>query len=58
MEKKNRQISGDKFDFIFGDLTDTPVSPDDNKADTDLMKFLRYIVGLGLNILVPETGKV
>jgi len=48
---------GEKFDFIFGDLTDTPVDPDESGASADIVKFLRYIVGLGMNLLVPETGK-
>ena len=55
MEKAKAR--SEKFDFIFGDLTDTPVDTDDTGASADIVKFLRYIVGLGMNLLTPNTGK-
>ena len=54
MEEAKSQ--GLKFDFIFGDLTDTPVNMDDEN-ELDLIQFLKKIVGLGMDLLVPNTGK-
>ena len=51
------QIRGETFDFIFGDLTDTPVDPGQSETSKDLWNFLKYILTLGMQLLVPESGK-
>ena len=51
------QIRGETFDFIFGDLTDTPVDPGQSETSKDLWNFLKYILTLGMQLLVPENGK-
>ncbi|TRY68607.1 hypothetical protein TCAL_04573 [Tigriopus californicus] len=44
-----------KFDFIFGDLTDTPVST--TPRDESVWAFLKMILDMGVNLLKPNTGK-
>ena len=56
--KPENYFSGEKFDFIFGDLTDTPVDPEENASSKDLLNVLNNIVSLALSLLAPETGKV
>ena len=51
------KVRGEKFDFIFGDLTDTPVDPGNTETSKDIWNFLRYILTLGMQLLVPNTGK-
>jgi hypothetical protein len=49
------KASDKKFDFIFGDLTDTPVST--GPRDSDVWQFLKTILEMGVNLLKPNTGK-
>jgi len=44
-----------KFDYIFGDLTDTPVST--GPRDADVWQFLKTILEMGVNLVKPNTGK-
>lgn len=48
---------GEKFDFIFGDLTDIPLDPEHSKASKDTWDFLRSILTLGMQLIIPNTGK-
>lgn len=50
------QESGKKFDFVFGDLTDTPVS-DAEKNSNDTWLFLKEILDLGTSVMKPECGR-
>ncbi len=51
-EMKRLKEKGDKFDFIFGDLTDTPVlDDDDDKA------FSRAVLENALGLLKPSGGR-
>ncbi len=52
---KNCVGTGKKFDYIFGDLTDTPVST--KPRDSDVWKFLATILELGMSLLKPNTGR-
>jgi len=52
---KDCQKQGKKFDYIFGDLTDTPVST--HPRDDDKWIFLSTILELAVSILVPQKGK-
>ena len=38
-------------------MTDTPVDPGDTETSKDIWNFLRYILTLGMQLLVPNTGK-
>lgn len=49
------QAKGKQFDYIFGDMTDVPVST--TPRDRDLWQFLSTILELATTLLVPETGK-
>lgn len=44
-----------EFDYIFGDLTDTPVST--GPRDSDLWQFLGTILELGVGLLRPNSGR-
>ena len=44
------------FDFVFGDLTDTPVNAG-LEATTDTWNFLKYILDLVVQLIKPGTGK-
>jgi len=52
---KDCQKQGKKFDYIFGDLTDTPVSTQPRDEDTWI--FLSTILELAVGVLTPKTGK-
>ena len=39
------QSTGQKYDYIFGDLTDTPVS--NNARDNSIWEFLKSIITMG-----------
>lgn len=45
---------GKQFDYVFGDLTDVPISP---TPRGQLWDFLRTILGLGIQCVRPGTGK-
>lgn len=45
---------GKQFDYVFGDLTDVPISP---TPRGQLWDFLRTILGLGMQCVKPGTGK-
>ena len=47
------QKSGKKYDYVFGDLTDTPVSTTAER-DQDLWEFLRSIISMGVRVLKPD----
>ena len=51
----NFQSKGKTFDYIFGDLTDTPITT--KPRDEDLWNFLSTILEQGMKVLKPETGK-
>ena len=38
-------------------MTDTPVDPGQSETSKDLWNFLKYILTLGMQLLVPESGK-
>lgn len=52
---KEATAAGKKFDYIFGDLTDTPVST--SERDDDIWNFLKTIIGMGVQLLEPNKGK-
>merc|ERR1712004_12765 len=52
---KDCLAKGKKFDFIMGDLTDTPIST--KPRDEDLWNFLSTILDLAMKVLKPVTGK-
>lgn len=52
---KDCQASEKKFDYIFGDLTDTPVST--GPRDSDLWQFLKLIMEMAVLLIKPNTGK-
>jgi len=52
---KDCEAKGKKFDYIFGDLTDTPIS--NKKPHEDQWIFLGTVLELGMSILKPLTGK-
>lgn len=45
---------GKKFDFVFADLTDVPISP---TPRGELWDFMRTIMNQGTKLLKPDTGK-
>ena len=49
------QAKGKSFDYIFGDLTDTPITT--RKPSEDEWIFLSTILELGMSVLKPLTGK-
>ena len=49
------QSEGKKYDYIFGDLTDTPVAT--TARDTLIWEFLRSIISMALDCLKPVTGR-
>ena len=49
------QAKGKSFDYIFGDLTDTPITT--RKPCEDEWIFLSTILELGMSVLKPLTGK-
>lgn len=55
------KASGTRFDFVFGDLTDTPVHHEDQATDLatsdPTWSFLRAIIGRGLELIKPESGR-
>ena len=51
----NFQSEGKKYDYIFGDLTDTPVAT--TARDNDIWEFLRSIISMGVDCLKPVTGR-
>ena len=51
------QANGETFDFVFGDLTDTPLDAGSSEAAKDTWKTLQYILGLGVQLIKPNTGK-
>jgi len=52
---KDCQAKGKTFDYIFGDLTDTPITT--KPRDEDCWIFLSTILELGMSVLKPLTGK-
>jgi spermine synthase len=46
------QCLGKKYDYVFGDLTDTPVST--TSEDKSLWTFLETIISLGTQLLKPS----
>ena len=38
-------------------MTDTPVDPGNSETSKDIWNFLRYILTLGMQLIVPNTGK-
>ena len=50
-----RQSEGKKYDYIFGDLTDTPVAT--TARDNDIWDFLRSIILMGVDCLKPVSGR-
>ena len=53
------QATNLKFDYIFGDLTDTPVASDDDEdtsGSNDVWRFLRSIMEQALDLL--EVGRL
>lgn len=52
---KDCQAKGKSFDYIFGDLTDTPITT--KKPCEDCWIFLSTILELGMSVLKPLTGK-
>lgn len=57
------QSSGEKFDIIFGDLTDTPVlvreedQEEGEDAELDVWRFLRRVLESALELLDQEHGR-
>ena len=49
------QAKGKQFDYIMGDLTDTPIST--KPRDEDLWNFLSTILDLAMKVLKPVTGR-
>ncbi len=49
------QKTDKKFDYVFGDLTDTPVSTSDRS--NDIWNFLESIISMGMTVLKANTGK-
>ena len=49
------QAKGKSFDYIFGDLTDTPITT--KPRDQDCWVFLSNILEQGMSVLKPITGK-
>ena len=43
-----------KFDYVFGDLTDVPISP---TPQGELWDFMKTIMELSTKLLVPGSGK-
>lgn len=52
---KDSEAKGKTFDYIFGDLTDTPITT--KPRDDDCWNFLSTILELAMTVLKPETGK-
>jgi len=52
---KDCQAKGRTFDYIFGDLTDTPITT--KPRDQDCWVFLSNILEQGMSVLKPITGK-
>jgi len=52
---KDCQAKGKTFDYIFGDLTDTPITT--KPRDQDCWVFLSNILEQGMSVLKPITGK-
>merc|ERR1711935_528228 len=52
---KDCQAKGKTFDYIFGDLTDTPIST--KPRNQDCWVFLSTILEQGMSVLKPLTGK-
>lgn len=52
---KDSEAKGKTFDYIFGDLTDTPITT--KPRDDDVWNFLSTILELAMTVLKPETGK-
>ena len=51
---KERKSEGKVYDYVFGDLTDIPIS----KAPIgELWDFMRQIISLGTSLRKPGTGK-
>lgn len=46
--------AGQKFDYVFGDLTDIPIS---KEPHGELWDFMRTIINLGTKVTKPGTGK-
>ena len=53
--KLSFQAKGRTFDYIFGDLTDTPITT--KPRDQDCWVFLSNILEQGMSVLKPITGK-
>ena len=49
------QATDKKFDYIFGDLTDTPVST--TPRDNSIWEFLKMILEMGVALIKPNTGR-
>lgn len=47
---------GRKFDYVFNDLTDIPLSPEHTDVGKDLWGFVRKVLNLSLQVLNPTTG--
>lgn len=45
---------GRSFDYVFGDLTDVPISP---TPRGELWDFMRTVMGSGTKLIKPSTGK-
>jgi hypothetical protein len=46
--------SGKTFDVVFNDLTDIPISSEQNEVGRRLWEFVRNILNLSLKCLKPE----
>jgi spermine synthase len=49
------QTSGKQFDYVFGDLTDIPVTT--SAGNKSLWDFLKSVVSQGVQLVRPGTGK-
>lgn len=55
MQALNKYISeGKKFDYVFGDLTDIPIS---TTPTGEIWDFIRTILDASFKVLKPDTGK-
>lgn len=51
---KEQIEKGSEYDFVFGDLTDMPVST--GSRSNELWGFLKMIIEMGVKLLKPDTG--
>ena len=51
------QERNERFDYVIGDLTDTPVDANFSESSSNTWNFLNYVLKLGIQLIIPNTGK-